>query len=168
MGDSPNLIFDENKKTVLLHIKKEDLDLAIVRNFAPAESLFPKQEFHITIIGRETGEIILKENLDFEKIKELVKGTDWNFGLTQEYFYITKQYPENEKRESIIQVVELPGLSDFYIKLNDSTGHNFSFPFPHVTLYTSSTKEENRFRGIGIYSKAEMEHLSTRVLQIDK
>ena len=168
MDNSLNIIFDDNKKTVLLHIKKEDLDLDIVRNFALAENLFPKQEFHITIIGRETGEILLKENLDFEKIKDLVKGINWNFDLTQEYYYITKQYSENEKRESIIQVVELPELSDFYVKLNGLTGQDFSFPFSHITLYTNSTKEENRLRGIGIYSKAEMEQLSPRVLQIDK
>ncbi len=165
MNNSGHLIFNEDLKTILLGVKSEDVITDAVRKFAVTKNLLEKKEFHITIVGRETGEKLLAENIDFNKIKELVESFEWQFSLNQEFYFITKSYPD-EQRSSVIEIVQLPDLLGFYEQLNQLTGQNFALPFSHVTLFTNSTKQENQLRGIGIYSEAEMKDLSPELVQI--
>lgn len=165
-----NLIFNEITQTMLLSVEKQVVDLDIVKNFALAENLLPKHEFHVAIIGSETEKVLSKINADSAAIKALAESVDWNFSLKQDFSYITKIYIDQggeEKIESIIQTVDLSGLVEFYRKLNELTGQDFAIPFPHITLYTNSTKEENKLRGIGIYSEADFAKLSRRHLVME-
>jgi len=104
------------------------------------------------------------------KIKELCESIDWKIILKNEYYSVEKIYnnpdpadPSKtipEKRESIIQMAEMEKLNEFYEKLNSLLGTNFETPMPHVTLYTTSSLEENKSKGIGIYSKSQFEELA--------
>ena len=60
-----------------------------------------------------------------------------------------------EKRRSIVQLVTMPDLAPFYAKLNRLLDSHFDLPFPHITLFATSTREDKRLRGIGIYSEAQ-------------
>ena len=53
----------------------------------------------------------------------------------------------------------LQGLNDFYKQLNILLKETFDEPLPHITLYTTSTREDKRLRGIGIYSQKQLEKL---------
>ena len=145
----------------LLEIKSPDSALERTKTIAQKEGLSPKTEFHITIIGRETEDAIF-EKLDTvstkvkDEIKEdinvLLKKYTWSHTLLDEYFLITKQYRDGEERRSIIQTIELTELADFYSKLNSILNTLFLTPFPHITLYTTSTRPDKKLRGIGLYS----------------
>lgn len=164
------LVFHEDTYAIFLAVKKEDINLNSVEHFAIAENLLPKQEFHITIIGRKIGELLAKSKVDYATVKTLAENINWSFTLNKEFYFFTKAYISEdgieEKRSSIIQTVELSGLSNFYIKLNQLTGQDFSVPFPHITLFTNSTLKNNQFQGIGIYSKKDMEDLHPSQLMV--
>ena len=152
-----NLIFDRDTKTILLPVEGEDIDLDIVKNSAVRSDLLAKREFHISIIVRETGALL--SDADYDVAKILATKMDWSFVLEKEFYLIHKKYPEQEMRKSIIQLVSLPGLFDFYTQLNGLIEKHFAVPFSHVTLYTNSTKKENELRGIGIYSRSNFDNL---------
>ena len=43
--------------------------------------------------------------------------------------------------------------------VNQLLEKQFETPLPHITLYTTSTREDKKLRGIGIYSKKQFEEL---------
>jgi hypothetical protein len=155
-----NLIFNQSDQTILLSVKAENVDLNIMAAVAKEKNLFPKNEFHITIIGKQTGEALIQKNSDFTLIKNCAEKIDWYFVLKNEFYFIKKVYPDSEIRSTIIQLIDIPSLSVFYQQLNVLTGENFPMPFPHITLFTNSTREENTLRGIGVYSQEDFEKLS--------
>lgn len=167
-----------NALLMLVVPDKKFIALQAKPNEAEHLNLFEKDEFHITIIGSETGEIILKHIASLvepeksklvEQLKELCETYNWQVFLLSEFYYIRKQYEKNndidlhsiniEIRESIIQLVKIPRLAFFYKKLNALVNQKFETPFPHLTLYTTSTNEDKKLRGIGIYSKKDFNAL---------
>lgn len=170
--------FNKEEGTVLLGIREP---LTIPENLvkqAEKMGLSRKETHHITVIGSDTAEHIL-EIMDsvseekrkdlFSRLEKLVQDTQWSYNTKPEFFYIAKEYndpdPEDpdktirEKRESIIQLINLPGLEKFYNELNKIFDDKMDVPFLHITLYTTSTREDKRTRGIGIYSRREFEDL---------
>ena len=162
-----NLIFDREKATLLLSISAEDYAFHDVEKFAKQKKLLRKKEFHITLIGRETGETITEKIKNassaeqekiLSKIQETSAGFSWNYSFLKEYYFISKTYyedKENEERQSVIQLFSLPDLIPFYKRLNHILGNIFEIPFPHLTLFTNSTREDKKLRGIGIYSEKQ-------------
>lgn len=177
-----NLSFDRDKATLLLDITLESLPFDSLRKLIEKEGLFQKNEFHITIIGSESGEVILEKisELSLEeqdkllsRIENLSKSFDWYYNFLPDYYFISKDYREEgseavETRKSIIQVLELPDLKLFYEQLNDLLGTEFSIPFAHVTLYTTSTNKETKLRGIGIYSAEQLQTLNPVKIEVDR
>lgn len=168
--------FDTETSTFILNIDKNAVDLESKKEHATRDGLSRKNEFHLTVIGRDTGEKILKilELLGEDKkirtlnqIQKICELFEWKFSLKQEFYYLEKIYDDAkdlgtlkpEKRKSIIQVAEIKDLNQFYKKLNLLLETKFKIPFPHVTLYTTSTLEEKKLRGIGVYSKSQFEEL---------
>ena len=168
------LNFDKDRATLLLDITPDGSSLASLRKIAEEEGLSQKDEFHITIIGSQTGKAIREKMLsmssveqdDFlSRIENLSNSFTWTYSFTPEYKLISKTYGgENgipaESRRSIIQTLELPDLNRFYKKLNELLGTEFSVPFPHVTLFTTSTNEATRLQGIGVYSEEQLKTLN--------
>lgn len=155
-----NLNFNIEKITLLLNIEADDSISDKLKEKAVGKNLLPKKEFHITLIGRATGEILKTIPDSSSKIEEIYKKFNWNFETRDEFYFIEKQYSDEEKRSSIIQIIELPNLKEFYKDLNNSFETNFEVPFPHITLFTNSTKEENKLLGIGIYSEDQFKSLN--------
>lgn len=171
--------FSQDKATLLLLIDKHQLPLQEKHEIARQLSLQEKSEFHLTVIGSDTGRQILariasipEENRKqyIQKIQELVLEKTWQLSPTQNFFYVEKTYPSvnkagseesaaPEQRASIILEMRIPELQDFYQKLNTLLQSSFPEPFPHVTLFTSSTNKDNMTRGIGLYSYEEFEQL---------
>ena len=133
-----------------------------IEDIAKQHSLSSKEEFHITIIGTQTGEELNKFSplkKTSQIIKELAEKYQWRYSLESGYYLCSKIYPDGEKRQSIIQLITMKDIGDFYKKLNTCLGTHFDTPLAHITLYTSSTKKENNLRGIGIYSQKQFELL---------
>lgn len=175
------LEFYPETATAVLPVDKNNIDLEAKRSLAEQLGLLAKEEFHFTVMGKEIGEKILKslENLDEAKrngvlnqIQELVRSIDWKVVLDDDFYYITKDYNEPdcanpqltipETRQSIVQMARIEQLADFYQRLNDLLDENFAIPLPHLTLFTTSTREDKKLRGIGIYSQNQFEGLKPK------
>ncbi|MFA6215315.1 MAG: hypothetical protein WC768_01975 [Patescibacteria group bacterium] len=174
-------LFSPKDATLLLLVNGKIPGLKLKKTEAEQLGLSKKDEFHFTIIGIDTGAEILKslKNLNekerkerLAKIRQLGKQIKWQAILKNDFFYIQKNYNASdlinpkltipEKRESIIQLAEIKGLEKFYQKLNLLLGKQLKTHFPHLTLYTTSTREDRRFRGIGINSKNQFEKLKPK------
>jgi uridine kinase len=169
------ILFDENAFSLILKIDNDAVDLDFINDFSKANELELKNEFHITVLGLKNGGEIRKtlESLSnkerqkmFSEIRFLVDSTDWHFVFDQDRYFVSKKYenvadPEGsettvgEERVSCIQMVILPGMNQFYKKLNTLLGTNLEAPPPHITLCAKSSDSNNMQRGIGIYSQNE-------------
>lgn len=178
MRHSPLPRFNRETANCLLELPKDYFGTEAVWHVAEERSLIEKDEFHITVIGSETGRALMQilDALPEEgrlarlaALDALIQRTDWGFVETEEYYYLKKEYAEpnpdtpnsalHETRESIIRMVELQGLSPFYASLNALFGTSFNTPPAHITLFTNSTREDKKLRGIGLYSWDEFHSL---------
>lgn len=167
------LKFYPDKGSAVLLIDKRNINFAAKREGAEKLGLLPKEEFHFTIIGSDTGEAILSQlanlsetekNNTLEQINKLLQSFDWKATFTNDFYYFQKiynepEFPGEEKRRSIIQLAKIEQLEEFYHKLNLLLGSNFSTPLPHVTIYTNSNREDKKHRGIGLYSQKDFDDL---------
>lgn len=166
--------YNEKTQTLLLHLDPATIDLEQLHAAAEEHSMVPKGEFHITILGFSNGNEIKKiikalppesQGPMREKIKSLIEGTDWHFSIAPERFHMTEEYmvpgsgpdgtEQHAKKESYIQMVDLPGMEDFFKKLNALLGTAFEVPPAHVTMYTGGDDPETSKNGIGIKSQTE-------------
>lgn len=168
------LKFYPDKGSAVLLIDKKNINFSSKKAEAEKLGLLPKEEFHFTLIGSDTGEAILvqlanlsetEKNNTLEQIDKLLKSFDWKTTFTDDFYYLQKIYNEpefagDEIRRSIIQLAKIEQLEEFYNKLNKLLGTNFSTPLPHVTIYTNSNREDKKHRGIGLYSQKDFEALN--------
>lgn len=156
------LHFNNETLTLLLSIEPQDSSLTNLQDLAQTIGLARKKEFHATLIGTKTGEAIAQilKGLKYQKridrislITEWANLFDWNYTNSRDYHLISCPYEKGEVRTSLIQEIRLPDLAKFYKGLNKLLKTNLTLPFPHITLFTSSTNKSKKLRGIGIYSK---------------
>jgi len=160
MSQKPS--FDKEKGTVILNIPKESVSLKKVAPFAKEHGFVEKQDFHITILGFQSGKVLIEKlnvlgsrRIEVEKVIEnLIDKTSWEFTLKDLYYRIEREYKGEggpELRESIIQMADMPGLGSFLKDLNTLFKWQFPVPPPHITIYTKGTSEESKM-GIGVSS----------------
>jgi hypothetical protein len=166
--------FDKEICSAKLATSPPEKQLERVRVVAEQEGLLRKDEFHITLIGRETGERILRKLQELPRdqqesllieIDKRLRTFDWQFTLLDEFYTIAKKYHtmakhDEEIRRTLIQAADVPRLEQFYVDLNTLLGTDFKTPYPHITLYSTSTRPDRVFRGIGIYAKDELHALN--------
>ncbi len=176
-------LFDTKNNTLLLHIKKDSIDLSGIGEVAKQKGFDEKKGFHITVLGfKNGGEIkkILKklspeeQQAKLAEIQALIDNTDWSFVPEESRYHISKEYktPDPQKkgaeiseiRESYIQKVQMEAIQSFYQKLNGILGSNLEPPPPHITLYTGGTDREKAKQGIGINSEAELMQLKPELI----
>jgi AraC-like DNA-binding protein len=170
--------FDNEKKTLLLDINRDALDLRNISEIAQQNGFTEKSEFHITVIGFKNGRAVndalvkmsgLEKTNKLKEIDTLISSIDWRFILLSERFHISKDYPvyeagqislkPAEHRESYIQMVSMPGMTVFYEKINTALGTTLEVPPAHTTLYTNGSDKEKSKMGIGINTMAELQGL---------
>lgn len=167
---------DPKNRTILVKV-----DPSAIEGLTPAKTLdaFPgsepfavKAELHITAagfpIGKEIDKAIKADKAkgagDLEdKIKELVALTDWSYTLTNESYYVTKNkqidagggQKKDLKAESIIVLVDMPGLAEFHQKLGALIGKEIKTPPAHVTLYTRGDPSGIGFASVDQWNDAK-------------
>jgi hypothetical protein len=113
----------------------------------------PKSELHITIISQD-GEKVTRHLEDDPKtlgpLQELIQGNDWRFRKLPAYYHVV----EAPDVETIIQMVEIPGLEGFLRALSGMLGQELVRPPTHVTLYTRGTE-----KGIGLPTQEAFQEL---------
>ena len=123
----------------------------------------PKPETHITIFGTAICERLLhRMQLDpatEDRLIQAFEATDWSYTTTDDYRHLARTATDNGDRteESIIVLLKMKGISDFYdnLKQQDLIDDETPLPPPHVTLYTY-----NCDTGIGVPSASELDRLS--------
>lgn len=165
--------FNPTDITAVIGVDKKELNFESNLYLAEKYNLLNKTDFHFTIIWSATGKEIIRliSNLSkkekketVNKIEKLCKSTIWTVELKNEFYYLAKYYYEewlpDEKRESIIQIASIKELDKFYFELNNLLNTKFKLPIPHLTLLTSSTREDKKLRWVWVYSKRQFESLN--------
>lgn len=167
-----DIVFDVDKFTMLLHIEPPKASLQKMKQQSEKNKLQPKPEFHLTLIGFFAGRKMMESIKDLSKdekrqvaetIATLASEFTFTYKEKEEYYLIKKQFtPKNrpkETRTSIIQLCEMTDIDNFYTVLNKMFGLSLPAPFPHMTLYTTSTNKKNADAGIGVNSEAEFKQM---------
>ncbi len=129
-----------------------------LRDLAKHEGYKAKDEYHVTIIGLHLAQIIKNANKD-NLVKSLIENTDWTIEVLNQYVELAKDDDAGIHRQSIICIVEVPQMSDFFQELEGIIGTKIKIPPAHVTLYT-----KNYDRGIGLYSGNDLLRFRVRDL----
>lgn len=112
-----------------------------------------KDELHITILSREAAEqtanYISRDPQGNPRVQELINQAQWGFRMLDRFYHVRE-----EQAETVIQIVEMPGLQDFFRKLSELIGQRISIPPVHVTLYMAGTE-----KGIGLPDQQVFEDL---------
>lgn len=129
----------------------------------------PKAELHVTVVGKSIGRQLLAAEATEpgvgERLRQEVQQIDWSYRLTDEFYHVAEDRPRGGAgqatlyipAESIIQMVELPGLAAFYRRLNDwLPADPLPEPPAHITLYTYAWPV-----GIGLANADEFASLVT-------
>ena len=114
----------------------------------------PKSELHITIISLDAEKVLRGTAQNAEmlaRLQDLVSNTGWRFRKLNAFYHIV----ETPGVETLIQMVELPALPDFFTELSRLLGEPFHLPPTHVTLYTIGTE-----KGIGLPTRAVFEEMA--------
>ena len=141
-----------------LLLKVEGANISIPRSiklFADQNDFKPKDEFHVTVLGKRTQEMLAAEGVADIATSLLEDVTCWSFATKDEFLLLRNvEIDDNGGQiieESIIQPVAILELDDLYDDIRQATGLDVPTPPAHITLFT-----KNADRGIGIYSGAQL------------
>jgi hypothetical protein len=114
----------------------------------------PKDEMHITIVSRQAAETVQahleRQPGDLKRMEDLIHDTDWSYRKLDRFYYVI----EEPGQETIIQMVEVPSLEEFYQRLGEILGRSLDVPPSHVTLFTHGTS-----KGIGLPTRQVFDEL---------
>ena len=142
----------------------------------------PKDESHVTFLRAKAGKAIAKafkvmseEEIISKQadIHRLLRATDFSFTLKDEILKVTEDLPvlvkgeppTTEHRESMVQMIDMPGAEDFYAKLSQIAGVDLAIPPLHITLGTRGSDPEKSKFGIGIDSTADLQRLKATKIE---
>ncbi len=155
--------------TLLIPLSKEDFGLSDEKIEFLGKVFEPKEEVHITVIGKDLGqklqEAIKGDPAIENQIEQVMKEADWSYEKKDKMYHISKDKKKVDLQgdfkvihaESIILMVEIAGIEQFYRKLGRIIGTELEVPPTHVTLYTYGDPV-----GIGLPNQAAFEEFVTR------
>lgn len=137
--------FNENKFSLSIKVEDILLNENLMKEFS---DLKIKKEFHITLLGGENRKFLEslenKENTK-NKLFEILNKYNFNYNLG-DYFLL-----EKDDLKSVVVLVKIEDLNNFFEDLNKEFTHNFMIPTPHITLFVSnSTLYGEEFRGFSV------------------
>lgn len=156
--DTPReVIFDKETGSLLIQLVKETFDLEGNTVYLEGIPLEPKDELHITILSRDAADTLsqhLEKNPeDEDRVRRLIDETRWEYRKLDRFYHVR----EEPGVETIIQMVEIPGLASFFNQLSQIVKVELGRPPTHVTLYMRGTQ-----KGIGLPTQAEFERLAQK------
>ncbi len=149
--------------TLIISVDKDEFGLQPNALKFDDKPFKPKPETHITVFGNAVCEtLLMKIQLDpalGDRLIQTFEETDWSYTTTEDYRHLVRVTTDGSAttEESIIVLLEMKGMEDFYRKLKQMNliDDETPVPPPHVTLYTC-----NCDTGIGIPSTSDLETLS--------
>lgn len=137
------------------------------------KDLLAKDEFHITVISSRLSSLI-QEKLKNDASKRAlflnaIAETNWDYELLEKFYHMVEDKPididgmkTTQHLESIVQLLHLPQLEQFYKKLETIFQIGIEPRPAHLTLYTFGNQ-----RGIGINSQEEFDQYSQGEINLD-
>lgn len=151
---------DDTEGTILLPISKGSLILPSQSLLLDGMEFSQKPELHITLVGRKIGQTLVAagsgKGLVFGAIRELAAQMAWSILRSGRFVQLHKEKPvegssKTINARSIVELVDLPGASDFFKELSQIAGSEITPPPFHITIYTNTDPE-----GIGVSSEADL------------
>ncbi len=147
------------RRTLILPVPRREWGLPSGERIIDDVAFVPKPELHITVAGCEA--VAAVENVHGKMraetvLREAFAACDWHYRRTHRYLRLREPQPPEPDAGSIIERLELPGLTDFYRALA-AAGCVLPVPPAHVTLWTHA-----RPRGIGVADEATLAGLCVR------
>lgn len=155
------------KGTVIIELEAEIFCIAKNTINVLGKSFIAKDEFHVTLIGTQAGLIILDKIKYNKAINKLLEKTfesiDWSFKQTGSVNILSRKKGRTVQK-SIIMLLEMPGVAEFYRQLRTSGLFGPETPVPpaHVTLFT-----HNCPLGIGVSGDEVLKQLTVKTLPIN-
>jgi len=177
-----HIFFNDPFRTILFNVSYPKEKISELKDIIIKHNLIVKPEHHITLIGYDTGDLIQekeKSNADvWNTIKLRAESHNWKPILTDTFRLIEQDFPEEEKkgvkipshkRRTLIQDISLEEFPEFYQELQKIIDTDIlKVPFPHVTIASWSDYEPYMTRGIGLYSRNDVETYTTQIGSIDE
>ena len=137
------------------------------------EQFEPKDELHVTVIGKKAGSVIQEKMLLDPRIestlRQVFEGIDWSFELGEVVHLLSREKERPGQGATVLEKtvlvrLRIPGMAIFYegLKSIKLVTEDTIVPPSHVTLYTLNCPS-----GIGVPSDDALEDLTERVLPID-
>lgn len=125
----------------------------------------PKQELHVTLIGRGLGQSLHdqpeRRGFRVQAVRKAFGKQDWHFTRTGQCQRLEKRELAGRGRGrsigSIVEHLDMPALPRFYDALAELLGRPLAIPPPHVTLYTFG-----RSQGIAVPDVTTLQRLAVR------
>ena len=156
------------KGSVVIEIEAETFCIAKNIINVLGKSFIVKDEFHVTLIGTQAG-LILLDKIKYNKaINKLLEKTfesiDWSFKQTDSVNILSRKKGRTVQK-SIIMLLEMPGVTEFYRQLITTglIGPEIPVPPAHVTLFT-----HNCVLGIGVPSDKVLKQLTVKTLPVNR
>ena len=151
--------------TLIIDVDKHEFGIKAEPIEYSGSAFSPKRETHITVLGTELGshlnQLFMSNPHLEQQVTQAFESTDWSYTKTGDLRHIVRENTEltgmNMTEESIIMLIEIKGMAEFYaqLKILGVINNDHPVPPPHVTLYT-----RNCDLGIGIHSDVELSKLS--------
>ena len=156
---------NELAKTFLINIDYANKNILKKTINIDNQTLILKDEFHITLLGntlanelynhlkrnkKQSQEQIYQSYIKIKnKINQLILTAEISYG---KYFLLEKEYEEETKRESIIQIIKLNVYEEFFKFLEGAFGYypKRGIPKCHITIYS-----KNKPIGLNTYKDFE-------------
>lgn len=136
----------------LVHIPKWLSALSLAQGYKA------KDEYHVTAIGLELAGLI-QDHGKAARVKSLIDSFTWTIEISNQYIELAKDDVSGVHRQSIIGMVDVSELTQFYGQLVNILDITIDLPPAHVTLYT-----KNYDRGIGLYNENDLLRFKVRDL----
>ena len=154
------------KGTVLINLEFESFLVSKVPVLVDSLYYTPKDELHVTLVGEKVGLILqhkIKQDLkNIEVLVHIFESIDWAFNKSGPV-HILSRSNKSKVQNSIIMLIDMPGMTTFYQQLKSSGLIPGKTPIPpaHVTLYTYNCPF-----GIGVPSNKTLRSLSKKNLAV--
>lgn len=147
-------VFDPQTGFVVVQLNKAEFSYNETPVRYQGRVFSPKAELHITVISADAAEavrsFIERQPDDAVHVQEIVDETRWVFRELDSFYHVV----ESPEVETIIQMVDMPYMAEFFSRLSGLIRQGFILPPTHVTLYMRGTE-----KGIGLPTQTVFDQL---------
>ncbi len=157
--------FDDQTGYLLIRLDKRKFGFADDGFTFNDQTYQPKKELHITILSQDAaGQVqkaLGKMPARGRQLRELVQAADWSYRKFQRFYHVK----DEQGNQSIIQMVEVSGLRQFFDDLNQIVQSQLKPPPTHVTLYVHGDEEGIALPDQQTFNDRVTGEISPKVLQ---